>query len=71
MSFVRFRLLFLCNRQDGDTEECWDECNQKSLVKTPKRIVKTNTYNAPPFSLFLFMEKLISLFANRSPRVHP
>ncbi|AYZ62497.1 hypothetical protein EGY31_04030 [Burkholderia multivorans] len=71
VSFVRFRLLFLCNRQDGDTDECWDECNQKSPVKTPKRIVKTNTYNAALFSLFLFMEKLISLFANRSPRVHP
>ncbi|RQS62223.1 hypothetical protein DID96_31570 [Burkholderia sp. Bp8963] len=71
MGFARFRLLFLCNRQDDDMLEWWDECDQKAAVKKPKRNVKTNTYKTAPFLLFLVLEKLISLFANRAPRVHP
>ncbi|RQZ61532.1 hypothetical protein DIE08_28700 [Burkholderia sp. Bp9004] len=69
--FHRFRLLFLCNRQDDDTKEWWDESLQKASVNQSKKDVKTNTYNAPPLSLFLVLEKLISLFADRAPRVHP
>ncbi|TXG07551.1 hypothetical protein FU139_24975 [Burkholderia territorii] len=67
----RFRLLFLCNRQDDDTKEWWDESLQKASVNQSKKYVKTNTYNAYPLSLFLVLEKLISLFADRAPRVHP
>lgn len=67
----RFRLLFLCNRQDDDMKEWWDESLQKAAVKKSKKYVKTNTYNSSPLSLFLVLEKLISLFADRSPRVHP
>ncbi|TGN92941.1 hypothetical protein PL79_030440 [Burkholderia sp. USMB20] len=69
--FHRFRLLFLCNRQDDDTKEWWDESLQKTSVNRSKKDVKTNTYNASPLSLFLVLEKLISLFADRAPRVHP
>ncbi|ORT88666.1 hypothetical protein B7G54_00310 [Burkholderia puraquae] len=68
---LRIRLLFLCNRQDDDMKEWCDESLQKATVKKPKTNVKTNTYNAAPFLLFLVLEKLISLFADRSPRVHP
>ncbi|NIF43512.1 hypothetical protein F3J14_22010 [Burkholderia sp. Tr-862] len=67
----RFRLLFLCNRQDADTKEWWDRSLQKTRVKKSKKDVKTNTYNSSPLSLFLVLEKLISLFADRAPRVHP
>ncbi|AXF23073.1 hypothetical protein CUJ89_21640 [Burkholderia pyrrocinia] len=67
----RIRLLFLCNRQDDDTKEWCDESLQKAVVKRSKTSVKTNTYNAAPLSLFLVLEKLISLFADRAPRVHP
>jgi len=69
--FHRFRLLFLCNRQAGDMKEWWDESLQKAVVKKTKKYVKTNTYKASPLSLFLVLEKLISLFADRAPRVHP
>ncbi|RQS05311.1 hypothetical protein DIE06_36835 [Burkholderia sp. Bp8998] len=71
MWFHRFRLLFLCNRQADDTKEWCDECLQKASVKKSKNGVKTNTYKASPLSLFLVLEKLISLFADRAPRVHP
>ncbi|NTY40207.1 hypothetical protein FCJ57_28535 [Burkholderia diffusa] len=67
----RTSLLFLCNRQDGDMKEWCDESLQKALVKKSKKDIKTNTYNAAPVSLFLVLEKLISLFADRAPRVHP
>jgi hypothetical protein len=67
----RFCLLFLCNRQDADMKEWWHESLQKAAVKKSKKGVKTNTYNSSPLSLFLVLEKLISLFADRSPRVHP
>ncbi|MPV66851.1 hypothetical protein GD429_13535 [Burkholderia sp. BE17] len=67
----RTSLLFLCNRQDGDMKEWCDESLQKALVKKSKKGIKTNTYNAAPVSLFLVLEKLISLFADRAPRVHP
>ncbi|RQU96679.1 hypothetical protein DF040_03335 [Burkholderia cenocepacia] len=67
----RIRLLFLCNRQDDDMKEWCDERLQKALVKKSKTSVKTNTYDEAPLSLFLVLEKLISLFADRSPRVHP
>ncbi|KGC26527.1 hypothetical protein X963_4198 [Burkholderia pseudomallei MSHR7498] len=33
--------------------------------------IKTNTYKRIAFLLFLVLEKLISLFANGGPRVHP
>jgi hypothetical protein len=66
-----FRLLFLCNRQDADTKEWWDRRVQKTVVKKSKKDVKTNTYNSSPLSLFLVLEKVISLFADRAPRVHP
>ncbi|AYZ95155.1 hypothetical protein DB771_05085 [Burkholderia sp. AU29985] len=68
---ARIRLLFLCNRQDDDTKEWWDKSRQKACVKKSKTNVKTNTYNSSPLSLFLVLEKLISLIADRSPRVHP
>ncbi|RQR44361.1 hypothetical protein DIE21_33885 [Burkholderia sp. Bp9140] len=64
-------MLFLCNRQDDDMKEWWDEGLQKEAVKRSKKGVKTNTYNSSPLSLFLVLEKLISLFADRAPRVHP
>ncbi|PRD98646.1 hypothetical protein C6P77_18005 [Burkholderia ambifaria] len=67
----RFRLLFLCNRQDADMKEWWDRRVQKAAVKKSKKYVKTNTYNSSPLSLFLVLEKVISLFADRAPRVHP
>jgi len=70
-AICRFRLLFLCNRQDADTKEWWDRRVQKTVVKKSKKDVKTNTYNSSPLSLFLVLEKLISLFADRAPRVHP
>ncbi|CAG9260414.1 hypothetical protein BDI4_630042 [Burkholderia diffusa] len=69
--FHRFRLLFLCNRQDDDTKEWCDESLQKASVNKSKKDVKTNTYKMRPLSLFLVLEKLISLFADRGPRVHP
>ncbi|ATF80916.1 hypothetical protein CO711_26325 [Burkholderia cepacia] len=64
-------MLFLCNRQDDDMKEWCDGSLQKAPVKKSKTNVKTNTYNSAPLSLFLVLEKLISLFADRSPRVHP
>ncbi|CAI8695847.1 Secreted protein [Burkholderia sp. IT-111MI5] len=64
-------MLFLCNRQDGDMKEWCDESLQKAPVKKSKTDIKTNTYNVSPLSLFLVLEKLISLFADRAPRVHP
>ncbi|QRR07369.1 hypothetical protein FPJ27_13655 [Burkholderia sp. MS455] len=69
--FSRTCLLFLCNRQDDDMKEWSDESLQKAPVKKSKTGVKTNTYNSAPGSLFLVLEKLISLFADRAPRVHP
>ncbi|PRE61724.1 hypothetical protein C6P96_05730 [Burkholderia multivorans] len=68
---ARIRLLFLCNRQDGDMKEWCDRSDQNAFVKKSKNHGKTNTYNWTPLSLFLVLEKLISLFADRSPRVHP
>ncbi|CAN0624946.1 conserved protein of unknown function [Burkholderia multivorans] len=64
-------MLFLCNRQDSDMKEWWDGGDQKSPVKMPKNIVKTNTYMVCVGRLFLNQEKVISLFANGGPRVHP
>nr|KGS69037.1 hypothetical protein X990_3200 [Burkholderia pseudomallei MSHR4868] len=70
-AFARNCLLFIRNRQDADTEECsWRPC-QKAGVKRPKMSIKTNTYKRIAFLLFLVLEKLISLFANGGPRVHP
>ncbi|RQR41223.1 hypothetical protein DIE22_02800 [Burkholderia sp. Bp9142] len=70
-AICRFRLLFLCNRQDADMKEWWDRRGQKAAVKKSKKYVKTNTYKSSPLSLFLVLEKVISLFADRAPRVHP
>ncbi|KAG8153133.1 hypothetical protein BFF94_011145 [Burkholderia catarinensis] len=67
----RTGLLFPCNRQDADMKEWCDESVQKAIVKKSKTNVKTNTYEMAPLSLFLVLEKLISLFADRAPRVHP
>jgi hypothetical protein len=46
-------MLFLCNRQDGDTKECMPRARQKSAVKHPKKQVKTKVYRRLPFPLFL------------------
>jgi hypothetical protein len=64
-------LLFLCNRQGRDMKECCLKAVQKSAVKMPKIAFKTKAYKTSPFLLFLVLEKLISLFANGWPRVHP
>ncbi|WP_157768603.1 hypothetical protein [Burkholderia ambifaria] len=63
----RFRLLFLCNRQDADMKEWWDGRGQKAAVKKSKKYVKTNTYNSSPLSLFLVLEKLISFICRSRP----
>ncbi|EEE09066.1 hypothetical protein BURMUCGD2M_4426 [Burkholderia multivorans CGD2M] len=42
---ARIRLLFLCNRQDGDMKEWCDRSDQNAFVKKSKNYGKTNTYN--------------------------
>lgn len=42
---ARIRLLFLCNRQDGDMKEWCDRSDQNAFVKKSKNHGKTNTYN--------------------------
>ncbi|CAG9213060.1 conserved hypothetical protein [Burkholderia gladioli] len=64
-------LLFLCNRQAGDTIKCLLRIRQKQAVKWSKKQVKTTSYQRLPFLLFLVSEKVISLFACGDPRVHP
>ncbi|WP_160326711.1 hypothetical protein [Burkholderia sp. lig30] len=52
-------------------KEWLDGGDQKAHVKMAKNIVKTNTYGVRAGGLFLNQEKVISLFANGGPRVHP
>ncbi|PJO71468.1 hypothetical protein EZV77_21940 [Burkholderia thailandensis] len=71
VALTRSRLLFIRNRQYADTEECSWRLRQKGCVKRSKMPFKTNTYKRGAFLLFLVLEKLISLFVNGGPRVHP